>query len=33
MVVAYALCLTIIGLPFGFLMFDAVPAIVSLKRT
>ena len=33
MVVAYALCLTIIGLPFGFLMFDAVPVIVSLKRT
>jgi uncharacterized membrane protein YccF (DUF307 family) len=33
MVVAYVLCLTIIGLPLGFLMFDAVPAIVSLKRT
>ena len=33
MLVAYALCVTIIGLPLGFLMFDAVPAIVSLKRT
>ncbi|MCL4560576.1 MAG: YccF domain-containing protein [Chloroflexi bacterium] len=30
---AYALCLTIIGLPIGFLMFDLVPAVVSLKRT
>jgi uncharacterized membrane protein YccF (DUF307 family) len=29
---AYFLCLTIIGLPFGFWMFDWVPAIVSLRR-
>lgn len=30
--VAYALCMSIIGLPFGFVMFDLTPAIVSLKR-
>jgi len=29
---AYLLCLTIIGLPLGFVMFDKVPAIVSLRR-
>jgi uncharacterized membrane protein YccF (DUF307 family) len=29
---AYAVCLTIIGLPLGFWMFDRVPAVVSLKR-
>ncbi len=29
---AYAICLTIIGLPIGFWMFDQVPALVSLKR-
>lgn len=29
---AYALCLSIIGLPIGFWMFDRVPALVSLKR-
>ncbi|MCS6848728.1 MAG: YccF domain-containing protein [Anaerolineae bacterium] len=32
MVVAYALCLTIIGLPLGFWMFDLVPTLVTLKR-
>jgi len=29
---AYLLCLTIVGLPVGFWMFDRVPAIVSLRR-
>ena len=33
MTVAYALCMTIIGLPFGFLMFDWVPGILTLRRT
>lgn len=33
MVVAYTLCLTIIGLPIGFWMFDLVPTLVTLKRT
>ena len=32
MEVAYAICLTIIGLPIGFWMFDTVPALVSLRR-
>lgn len=32
MVLAYALCMTIIGLPLGFWMFDAVPTLVTLKR-
>jgi uncharacterized membrane protein YccF (DUF307 family) len=31
MVVAYLLCLTVIGLPVGFWMFDRVPSLVSLK--
>lgn len=30
--VAYALCLSVIGLPLGFVMFDVAPAVVSLKR-
>jgi uncharacterized membrane protein YccF (DUF307 family) len=29
---AYALCLSIIGLPIGFWMLDQVPALVSLRR-
>jgi len=29
---AYAICLTIIGLPVGFWMFDRVPLLVSLRR-
>jgi uncharacterized membrane protein YccF (DUF307 family) len=29
---AYLICLTIIGLPIGFWMFDKVPALVSLRR-
>jgi uncharacterized membrane protein YccF (DUF307 family) len=30
--VAWALCGSIIGLPFGFLMFNAVPTVVTLAR-
>ncbi len=32
MELAYFACLTIIGLPLGFWMFDRVPALVSLRR-
>jgi uncharacterized membrane protein YccF (DUF307 family) len=30
---AYAICLTVIGLPVGFWMFDRVPTVVSLKHS
>lgn len=33
MELAYLLCITIIGLPVGFWMFDKVPALVSLHRS
>jgi uncharacterized membrane protein YccF (DUF307 family) len=33
MELAYLICLTIIGLPIGFWMFDKVPALVSLRRS
>ena len=29
---AYLICLTVIGLPVGFWMFDRVPTMVSLKQ-
>jgi uncharacterized membrane protein YccF (DUF307 family) len=32
MQVAYALCLSIIGLPVGFWMFDQVPVLLTLRR-
>jgi uncharacterized membrane protein YccF (DUF307 family) len=32
MELAYWACLTLIGLPIGFWMFDRVPALVSLRR-
>ena len=31
--VGYLLCLTIIGLPFGFWLFDAVPWALTLRRS
>ncbi len=33
MTVAYALCMTVIGLPFGFVMFDWAPGILTLRRS
>ncbi len=30
---AYALCISVIGLPVGFWMFDQVPAVLSLRRS
>jgi uncharacterized membrane protein YccF (DUF307 family) len=32
MELAYAICLTIIGLPVGFWMFDRAPALLTLKQ-
>lgn len=32
MAVAYLLCITILGMPIGFWMFDKAPALLSLRR-
>ncbi len=29
----YLLCLTLIGIPLGFLLFDAAPAVLTLHRS
>jgi len=31
--VGYLLCMTIIGLPLGFVLFDWVPALLTLRRS
>jgi len=33
MELAYLLCVSVIGLPFGFWMFDLVPTVLTLKRS
>ena len=33
MVVAYVVCVTVIGLPAGLWMFDRVPALLTLRRS
>lgn len=30
--IAYALCITIIGMPIGFMMFDKAPGLLTLHR-
>ncbi len=31
--IGYALCMTIIGLPIGFLLFDTVPGLLTLRKS
>ena len=33
MALAYALCMTVIGLPIGFVLFDTVPGLLTLRRS
>lgn len=30
--VAYVLCMTVVGLPLGFVMFDATPKVLTLEK-